>query len=308
MYCLPPPPPSLSACKHPPLCCSPLLFSADPPFFSADPLFFPLLIPPFPVHLLPPQWVLELDSSTPTKFSRHLIVRVPGWAFASNADVGAFVRSITTSPAGLESLYVFKHPPPPQPPAAGAGSAEAAGAGSAAAAAAAGEGQDGLDVPEDHQQQQWQQQWERQRQRVCFVDGAVYSRNRHFRLFGSTKGGKGARLEPTLRYCMSAACRNALPVAQHKVFLLGLICNVAPGTQLLKVEGAQQQLQQQQGGAGGGGSGGGGSGGGGSGGGGNGGGGEEEEVVEWTDQDATGVGVHLGGWGAVSAAWTCCVC
>jgi hypothetical protein len=25
-------------------------------------------------------------------------------------------------------------------------------------------------------------------------------------------------------------------------------------------------------------------------------------VVEWTDQDATGVGVHLGGWGAVSAA------
>jgi hypothetical protein len=31
-------------------------------------------------------------------------------------------------------------------------------------------------------------------------------------------------------------------------------------------------------------------------------------VVEWTDQDATGVGVHLRGWGAVSAAWTCCVC
>ncbi|KAL6768087.1 hypothetical protein ACKKBF_B37745 [Auxenochlorella protothecoides x Auxenochlorella symbiontica] len=38
--------------------------------------------------------VVELDSSTPSKFSRHLILRIPGHAFASNAHVGALVRQL----------------------------------------------------------------------------------------------------------------------------------------------------------------------------------------------------------------------
>lgn len=37
---------------------------------------------------------MELDSSTPAKFSRHLIVRAPGAAFASNFHCGAFVQSL----------------------------------------------------------------------------------------------------------------------------------------------------------------------------------------------------------------------
>ncbi|KAK2077432.1 hypothetical protein QBZ16_004277 [Prototheca wickerhamii] len=37
---------------------------------------------------------LELDSSTTSKFSRHLIVALPDAAFASNAHVGALVREI----------------------------------------------------------------------------------------------------------------------------------------------------------------------------------------------------------------------
>ena len=37
---------------------------------------------------------LELDSSTASKFSRHLIVALPDAAFASNAHVGALVREI----------------------------------------------------------------------------------------------------------------------------------------------------------------------------------------------------------------------
>ena len=41
-----------------------------------------------------PKWVVELDSSTPAKFSRHLLVRVPGAAFASNFHAGAFVQSL----------------------------------------------------------------------------------------------------------------------------------------------------------------------------------------------------------------------
>ena len=42
----------------------------------------------------PVSWALELDSSTASKFSRHVIVRAPGVAFASNAHVGAFVREV----------------------------------------------------------------------------------------------------------------------------------------------------------------------------------------------------------------------
>lgn len=43
---------------------------------------------------LQPGWVLELDSSTEAKFSRHLHVRIPGHAFEDNFHVGAFVRRL----------------------------------------------------------------------------------------------------------------------------------------------------------------------------------------------------------------------
>eukprot|EP00775_Hariotina_reticulata_P003023 gene3023-3304_t len=42
------------------------------------------------------QWILELDSSTLEKFSRHLVIRVPGHAFPDNAAVGTLVRTITS--------------------------------------------------------------------------------------------------------------------------------------------------------------------------------------------------------------------
>ena len=36
-------------------------------------------------------WVYELDSSSSTKFSRHLVIRVPGMAFCSNIHAGCLV-------------------------------------------------------------------------------------------------------------------------------------------------------------------------------------------------------------------------
>lgn len=36
-------------------------------------------------------WVYELDSSSSTKFSRHLVVRIPGMAFCSNIHAGCLV-------------------------------------------------------------------------------------------------------------------------------------------------------------------------------------------------------------------------
>ncbi|KAF3796650.1 DNA-directed primase/polymerase protein [Nymphaea thermarum] len=39
-------------------------------------------------------WVVELDSSTQEKFSRHLIIRIPYVAFKDNSHVGAFVAEV----------------------------------------------------------------------------------------------------------------------------------------------------------------------------------------------------------------------
>lgn len=71
-----------------------------------------------------PDDVVELDSSSPSKFSRHLIVRVAGCAFADNSHAGSFVRSVCnrllarsrTEPE-LAELWVRPPPPPQQPPA-----------------------------------------------------------------------------------------------------------------------------------------------------------------------------------------------
>ena len=47
--------------------------------------------------------IVELDSSTPAKFSRHVIVRIPGAAFQSNFHVGAFVKDLCEPPGSAES-------------------------------------------------------------------------------------------------------------------------------------------------------------------------------------------------------------
>ncbi|GBF87730.1 hypothetical protein Rsub_00441 [Raphidocelis subcapitata] len=54
--------------------------------------------------VLHPSMALELDSTTPQKWSRHLIIRLPGLAFADNAHAGAFVRLVA-----LRALRKARH-------------------------------------------------------------------------------------------------------------------------------------------------------------------------------------------------------
>ncbi|KAK9847912.1 hypothetical protein WJX84_003322 [Apatococcus fuscideae] len=50
-------------------------------------------------------WVYELDSSSSTKFSRHLIIRIPGMAFCSNIHAGCLVaRALEIAASDGESL------------------------------------------------------------------------------------------------------------------------------------------------------------------------------------------------------------
>ncbi|XP_065869199.1 uncharacterized protein [Euphorbia lathyris] len=104
------------------------------------------------------EWIVELDSSTAEKFSRHLIFHIPGTAFKDNSHAGAFVSEICSRISSARErygrfgeLYVLK------------------------------------DSSADSASQ-------------LFVDTAVYSRNRVFRLALSSKAGKTSILVPTGRF------------------------------------------------------------------------------------------------------------
>ncbi|KAG6507081.1 hypothetical protein ZIOFF_032421 [Zingiber officinale] len=118
-------------------------------------------------------WIIELDSSTSVKFSRHVIIRIPRVAFKDNSHVGAFVMEVysrITSQRGsvpqVDKLYVKKD----------ASSSD----------------------------------------RQPFLDNAVYSRNRCFRLAFSSKAGKNSFLLPTERF----KCKNMVSMSSSIMLLL----------------------------------------------------------------------------------------
>ena len=98
--------------------------------------------------------IIDLESSTPRKFSRHIIVRMDGAAFSNNREVGCFVHALLSSLVerrANEPLIAALFVTPPR-----------AGAPRKASAAA----------------------------QVCFIDASVYTRNRCFRIctpLGSSK-------------------------------------------------------------------------------------------------------------------------
>ncbi|KAK7270904.1 hypothetical protein RJT34_26412 [Clitoria ternatea] len=123
-------------------------------------------------------WVVELDSSTEDKFSRHIIVRIPKAAFKDNSHAGAFVLEICSriinareKDIRFEKLFVKKD-------------------------SSSNESESKL-----------------------FVDTAVYSRNRCFRLLLSSKAGKTSVLLPTKRI----KCKN---LGEEDMFMTSLICNM----------------------------------------------------------------------------------
>ncbi|KAF3432929.1 hypothetical protein FNV43_RR24031 [Rhamnella rubrinervis] len=122
-------------------------------------------------------WIVELDSSTEVKFSRHLIIRIPKTAFKDNSHAGVFVNEICSKIFGakgdgrFEKLFVKKDSSSADSPC------------------------------------------------QLFVDTAVYSRNRCFRLALSSKAGKNSVLLPTGRYKAKDMC-------EEEMFMASLICNV----------------------------------------------------------------------------------
>ncbi|CAN8302132.1 unnamed protein product [Cochlearia groenlandica] len=130
-------------------------------------------------------WIVELDSSTKDKFSRHLVVIIPKVAFKDNIHVGAFVGELCSRIVNAKAkderlckLFVHK------------------------------EANDSASI--------------------LFVDTAVYSRNRCFRLALSSKAGKTSVLLPTGRF----KCKD---MGEEDVFMTSLICNVESDCEKLLV-------------------------------------------------------------------------
>ncbi|CAN1755315.1 DNA-directed primase/polymerase protein [Linum perenne] len=132
-------------------------------------------------------WVVELDSSTTEKFSRHLIIRIPKAAFKDNSHVGSFVSEVCSRISALKAkderystLYIRKDSNSTEHP--------------------------------SH----------------LFIDNAVYTRNRCFRMALSSKAGKSSFLLPTQRFkCIS--------MEEEDMFMASLICNVDSDTDRLLV-------------------------------------------------------------------------
>ncbi|KAJ6684082.1 hypothetical protein OIU85_007740 [Salix viminalis] len=123
-------------------------------------------------------WIVELESSTAEKFSRHLIIRIPKTAFKDNTHAGAFVSEICSrihSARGkderFENMFVRKDSSSAEPPS------------------------------------------------QLFIDAAVYSRNRCFRLALSSKAGKNSVLLPTERFKCKDMC-------EEDMFMSSLICSM----------------------------------------------------------------------------------
>jgi len=147
--------------------------------------------------------LVELESTpSPTKFSRHLVIRLPGLrAFRSSTAVGAFVHAWLTedvapareTDARAAALYVRRR--------------------------------------------------EEEEGEALFIDQGVYTRNRAFRLYLSSKQGKSARLLPTRR-CWERlhaagmapqpppAAPTTLDGPQEWLFLASLICCPEPAALL----------------------------------------------------------------------------
>lgn len=50
--------------------------------------------------------MVELCSDTPEKFSRHLIINIPSYAFENNTTVGSFINRVMARPEVFYSSIV----------------------------------------------------------------------------------------------------------------------------------------------------------------------------------------------------------
>ncbi|NXO02882.1 PRIPO protein, partial [Rhinopomastus cyanomelas] len=179
--------------------------------------------------------VLNLDSSTDEKFSRHLIFLPAKTVFKDNINVGHFVRSILQPAMRLmesEAAAVVPGGESTAQCSAGAASdgplsylaaVEGASKGCAAIACKA------KDMETSQQGQNWDFSFlvvkGKEGDKQLFVDLGVYTRNRNFRMYKSSKAGKNVILKIAEDNKFVPTCEGNISL-EEAYFLSSLVCNV----------------------------------------------------------------------------------
>ncbi|KFW02991.1 Coiled-coil domain-containing protein 111, partial [Fulmarus glacialis] len=188
--------------------------------------------------------VLNLDSSTDEKFSRHLIFLPQKTVFKDNTHVGNFVRTILQPAVRLrESKAAVVIPEE------GAGhifqcSAEAVGLdGSLTNLTAVEDASKGWpavaretkDTETSHQGENLEFSFllvnDKEGDKQLFVDLGVYTRNRNFRMYKSSKAGKNVILKIAEDNKFVPNCEENVSL-EEAYFLSSLICNISNGMYL----------------------------------------------------------------------------
>ncbi|XP_015592072.1 DNA-directed primase/polymerase protein-like [Cephus cinctus] len=144
--------------------------------------------------------VLSLDSTTREKFSRHLIFCIKEVAFKNNIQAGKFVKSVCKDITN----YVDS-------------------------------GFKGSDVLDFFDRKNLKELFiKTSENRKLFIDTSVYSRNRHFRIYKSTKWGKQSHLvlSPHSKYISAEECKDK----DLGIFLDSLISYFPTKTNLILLE------------------------------------------------------------------------
>ncbi|KAM3622587.1 uncharacterized protein V6R79_000696 [Siganus canaliculatus] len=160
--------------------------------------------------------VLNLDSSTEDKFSRHLIFNLQNAAFKDNIHVGRFINAIFQP-----VLRTSKEESPES-------ESESTGARITPAVSeeTTGDGPQTKRRKWEEQDLRFLQVKNKDGQDCLFVDLGVYTKNRNFRLYKSSKVGKNAAF--TVAADNEFVAKPAKGVsAEESVFLASLICNLS---------------------------------------------------------------------------------
>ncbi|XP_077999309.1 DNA-directed primase/polymerase protein-like [Glandiceps talaboti] len=180
--------------------------------------------------------VIDLDSTTDKKFSRHLIFQLPGAAFRNNSHAGSFVNHVCTSIANHITRSVSH------------GTDENDNEEAQNSISGSSESREEpkvkrlkVDNIDQTKEQCFLSQHDLQKlfiknkngEKVIFVDQGVYTRNRNFRLFKCAKEGKPNILELSAenQYQPKLSSNSRTPM-EHQVFLDSLISNVSFSSKL----------------------------------------------------------------------------
>ncbi|XP_018551202.1 DNA-directed primase/polymerase protein isoform X2 [Lates calcarifer] len=166
--------------------------------------------------------VLNLDSSTEEKFSRHLIFNLQNAAFKDNIHVGKFIHTI------LEPVQLSRADDVGVNSAAGNCAARTCAVPEGKATKLGEEAENPLTKrrKEEETDLRFLRVKNKDGQDCLFVDLGVYTKNRNFRLYKSSKVGKNAAFTVADDNQFITKHEKAFS-AEESVFLASLVCNVS---------------------------------------------------------------------------------